>query len=298
MLIGCRAKPTAAPVLVVKKPLIDLSQGEVGFPLDLAAAPASPGKLREAIETGYVSRLDAKSPKARITVDGADLKKLARLSIELSGCSVNPNYEPKVGKKAKTFTPLAHADYFEYRADPLQFQKHASTVIVEAHDATLVLAPASEAGKQLMCLENLSTGRVVYQSRMSDLRQSILAGVKLRSPLTFSLDGVDLELTSRDPHNLEMKLLLRARLLLVPANIEVTGQVDIDDQKNVVLTRLSAHGLDPSGAIVAGLMQGAMDKVNNRAAPLTKFPNDHIRVADIRCTVGEAFRIEVDLERK
>ena len=73
-------------------------------------------------------------------------------------------------------------------------------------------------------------------------------------------------------------------------------RADVDEQFNIHFSSLKAEGDDPSGAVLAGLVQGKLDVLNNKAAPLLKLPGDKVRVKDLRITLDNALTVDVQFE--
>lgn len=302
--VGCKSRPAEdlraaepacpPPVQMLGKPAIDLSRGGGGFPLATKTVPMSESDLTAALKAGYAERLvDASVIKLDIA-EGPAVGVLNRLVIDISGSAVRSDFVPKSQPKvAEPVAQLRVAD-MQYLADPLNYQHFTAGMRLETVDAVLGILPAGD-GTYGLSLVNCQTGHARLELSMDGLRQSLAAGIKTKQSAAFKIDAVDLAMNSDNPRSLEVDVLVHARLLLIPSDFRLKGRVDIDDAFNVHFSRLDATGTNPAGKIVAGVIQGKLDKINNKAAPLLKLPGDKIKLRDLAMTVGESLVIDAEL---
>ena len=315
---GCRANrphpssaPTTRPVEILKKPAIDLTRGGAGFPLDLSTPPGDIAALVEAMTRAYAQRLEP-NPSIRITTHGDQLNALQSLEIDLTGSTVRGDYTPKSDPKsnaksdakpdakgdakseanASALAPFIRTKRLRYAAEPLRYQTYNASMVLEAQDAELSLSPTQN-GKLLLSLSDCSQGSARLTIGRRDLQAGLAAGARLRRSLALAIEGVELSLQSESEKSLHVALLVRSRVLLFPATFRLTGRADVDADFNVHFTHLSADGRDPSGAVIAGIIQTSLDKLNNKAAPLLRLPGDKIRVSELRITLDDSLSIDM-----
>jgi len=319
---GCRANrpnpssaPTTRPVEILKKPAIDLTRGGAGFPLDLSTPPGDIAALVEAMTRAYAQRLEP-NPSIRITTHGDQLNALQSLEIDLTGSTVRGDYTPKSDPKsnakpdakpdakldakgdakseanASALAPFIRTKRLRYSAEPLRYQTYNASMVLEAQDAELSLSPTQN-GKLLLSLSDCSQGSARLTIGRRDLQAGLAAGARLRRSLALAIEGVELSLQSESEKSLHVALLVRSRVLLFPATFRLTGRADVDADFNVHFTHLSADGRDPSGAVIAGIIQTSLDKLNNKAAPLLRLPGDKIRVSELRITLDDSLSIDM-----
>ncbi|MBC7783952.1 MAG: hypothetical protein H7144_08930 [Burkholderiales bacterium] len=300
LLAGCRSAPrsmpattapTAPPVEVMRRPAIDLTRGGAGFPLDLTLPPKSLDELTTGLERAYAARLEG-TQNIRITADGDSVTDLRSLEIDLTNSSVRPNYTPLSQVENAKYAQFMHVKKLRYVADPLKYQNYAASMVLEANDADLALT-ASDDKKLALALTNCSTGSARLTIDLRDLESGLAAGSRLRSTMAFGIDSIGLQLRSSTKQTLEAVLTINARVLMLPARFRLTGRADIDDQFRVHFTNLNAEGDDPAGAMVAAVVQGKLDKLNNRAAPLLKLPGDRIHIDDLQFMLDSNLRINI-----
>jgi len=307
LMAGCRFRqkpqtlgpPSNRPVEILKKPAIDLARGGAGFPLDTSVVPANTNELVEALTRAYASRLEA-DPSIDIRAEGQSVRQLKLLQIDLTGSTVRGDYLPKDTVKEKTkdneakthLTSFMTADTLRYVADPLKYQTYSASLILEADQTELALVPTKD-GKYTLALTDCRTGRATLRIDQADLRAGLVAGARLRKTIALAIEGVELNLQSQGEQSLAVDMVVRARVLMLPAVFRLNGRADVDSNFNVHFTHLSAAGADPSGAIVAGAVQHSLNNLNNKAAPLLRLPGDKIKVTDLRITLDEALTIDM-----
>ena len=297
---GCKSgkPPVKQPLLA--RPAIDLSHGGGGFPVDADKPPATSRDLLLAVYNAYKLRLEAPA-NIRIagdTVQGmtGPFAPLKRLDIDLTGSTVRGDYVPKDGlkKDARPIGTLLVHD-LRYAADPLKYQHYSAGMRMTARDAELEMSPTND-GKLALSLTDCHDGHAKLVVALDSLRQSLQEGVKIKRSLAFMIDSVALNLTSDNPRSIAADLLVRSRVLLVPATFRLTGRADIDPEFNVHFSKLDATGLDPTGKVIAGLVQSRLDKVNNRAAQLLKLPGDKIKVSDFEIHLDKSLSVDVSFK--
>jgi hypothetical protein len=303
--IGCRsnvreardiAPPTTRAVTVFEKPAINLAKGGGGFPLDVVDAPRTIVALQELLQAAYAARLEA-NPSIDIQADGRSLGQLDRLSIDITGSTVKTAYTPQgPGGKDDGPTPeprpFMRVGKLSYIADPLKYANYAASMRLEATDARLALIPDQDK-KLSLALYDCREGSARISVGIDDLEHGLIAGSRARG-LAFSVESVDIQLQNDTERDLFVQMDVKARVLLVPTSFRLIGRADVDDNFNIHFTGLSAQGFDPSGSLLAALLQGKLDKLNDRAAPLMRLPGDKIRVTDIRIRIDQ--RLTVDLK--
>ncbi|HEY0009806.1 MAG TPA: hypothetical protein VGB55_13845 [Tepidisphaeraceae bacterium] len=278
-------------VQMLQKPAIDLSRGVAGFPLQAENPPRTPQLLVAAMTEAYRARLEG-SPSLDIQALGSSLKRLQLLQIDLTGSSVRSTYVPKDQAQEQFARPYILADRLRYVANPLKYHDYSASLVVEASKAELTLIPTTD-HQWTLVLSDCDEGSAHIRVGLEDLRRGALAAAKARQSVAFGINDLSLDITSPSSRVLEARVLVKSRVFFVPSAFTISGRVRIDNQFNVHFSRLSAQGSDPSGAMIAGFVQGKLDKFNNKAAPLLKLPGGKIRLTDLRFNVDDKLGIDV-----
>ncbi len=297
---GCRTRakrlddlppPTTRAIEVLQKPAIDLARGGAGFPLDTEKPPATIEELESMLSKAYAARLEA-DPNIKITADGEKLTDLQRLTIDITGSTVRTTFTPKSQPKTASATPFLRVAHLQYLANPLKYQNYDASMTLQATEARLALLP-DEDKKLSLALYDCREGSARISIGITDLEQGITAAAKLRGGVAMRIKSIEARMRSQSPRNLEAEVTVNANLLLIPTRFRMVGRADVDTEFNIHFTSLAAEGDDPSGAVIAALIQGKLDKLNNKAAPLLKMPGDKIRVTDLKITLDQRLTVEV-----
>ncbi len=299
-MLGCRGRANQAatraappPPEMLKKPAIDLTKGGAGFPLATKTLPTTAAEYEAALRRGYAERLLAPE-QIRIVVAPDSPAGLGKIEIDISGASVRPDFTPQLPKDDVAPLGYLRTGLLRYTADPLNYQHFSAGMRLEVRDPRLAVLPAGD-GTFGLSLVDCSTGRAKMRISMDGLRESLARGVQVKQTMAFGIDSIEMDLTSDNPHALALDMTVHARLLLIPASFRMTGRIDVDAAFNVHFSQLNAAGLDPTGKVVAGVVQTRLDKINGKAAPLLKLPGDKIRVSDLAIAVNEALTIDIGL---
>jgi hypothetical protein len=183
-------------------------------------------------------------------------------------------------------------DELVYRADPLKYANYDASMTLVASNARLAVMPAQK-GKLSLALYDCRQGRARISVGVEDLERGLTAAARVRKVAGLKINQIDLRLKSISAHNLEAEVTVHANLLLVPTSFKLLGRADVDDDFNIHFTSLTAQGNDPTGAIIASVLQGKLDKLNNKAAPLLRLPGDKIKVTDLRITLDQRLTVEL-----
>ncbi len=297
---GCRAKPkpfpvttapTTKPVEILKKPAIDLSRSGAGFPLETTDSPTSILSLKESLQAGYKKRLTDESP-ILLDIAGEDINHLDRLHVNLSDAAVRAGYQPANLPEPRRLDTFARVKDLIYTADPMNFNTYTGSMIMQAADADLGLVKDSS-NKLYLVLKDCSAGSAQLKIDLRNLEKGLASGTRVRGLIGFTIDSVGIDVRSQSEQSIEAVFTIEARVLMIPAKFRLTGRADVDNDFRILFSHLSAEGDDPTGAMIAALVQARLDKLNNKAAPLLRLPGDRIRITDFSIKIENELVIDV-----
>jgi hypothetical protein len=291
---GCAAsrpkpRPAEPPVVLIDKPVIDFSRGAAGLPLEQVSDLRRPADLVGALTAGFAKRLHLPPGPSAVAAMGA-WPDLDLLRVDLSNGTVREDYKPRQFKTPAAATPVLTARRLEYIASPLYYDNGPTNWSISADDARLGLIH-DEKGHKALVLTDCSAGAFEFSLRRADLEPMLLAGAREHSRGGFAVRGVQLSLTSPDPRSLWADMTVRASWLLLPATFRIRGQLEIDDAFNVHLSGLSCEGQDVTGALIAGFIDRAMSKYNNKALPVARWPDNRITLTGVSVQVDDSVTI-------
>jgi len=298
---GCRSRsqnmddlppPTTRPVEVIQKPAIDLARGGAGFPLDVVTAPTTIEQLVDALTRSYQARLEA-DPMIGVLAVGNTIGELKSLEIDITGSTVKSSFTPTgPAKSVPAARPFMRVGQLTYRADPLKYATYDASMTLQATNARLALLPAADK-KLSLVLYDCREGSARISVALDHLEKGLTAAMRIRGGMALKLRSVEMRMRSASAHNLEADFTVHAHMLMVPTTFRLVGRADVDSNFNIHFTSLAAEGNDPSGAVIAAFIQGKLDKLNNKAAPLLKLPGDKIHITDLSLKLDDRLTVEV-----
>jgi hypothetical protein len=135
---------------------------------------------------------------------------------------------------------------------------------------------------------------VDFRVTKDDLRQLVLSGAKQNAQrAAWWVFDVQLNLVAPTSRSLEAEMRVKGLWLLLPTDVTLRARLEIDDQYRALLSGLSIRGNDPGGKLLASVVQGALDKQNNRLTPLATFEGDRIELKGVQIDADEELRIVI-----
>lgn len=285
---GCasRAKPDPQPKpVVLGKPVIDFSKGGGGLPLEADAKPKSLPDLVQALAKGYALRVEMPQDKSCVLAEGS-YPHLDLLRVDLTNGTVKDKYRPRFNHGSGKIEPAISARKFEYVATPLNYQHGQTQWNIKANDARLGIMYDGD-GNHSLVLTDASEGSMYFSVKLAALKPMLLASAKTHAKGGFWVKDVDLKLTSSNPHEVEATMRVNALWLLVPTTFVLHGKAQLDSDCNVTLSDVHCQAEDVGGALVAGFVDSAIAKYNNRKMPLAAWPGHRIVLKDVALSVSD-----------
>jgi hypothetical protein len=126
------------------------------------------------------------------------------------------------------------------------------------------------------------------------VEHAVLAGARENAHKAgFFVTDLAVTLNSDDPRSLAIDLHVGGLWILLPTAIDFHGQVDVDDNFNAHLSRLSCTGNSIGGPILASLINSAIKKYEGRVMPLAAFPGNKIHLHDLAIHLDDSLRIKI-----
>lgn len=292
LVAGCAQKPRPRVVRPVKPWL--RAQSLCIFPMSRSIAPETPQSLASSLERGWVERLDVPAGADLVRIDGTDdYPRLASMTIDLTGAAVPGR------RKAKKLKPVGRpggslrVDHFELVADPLRVEKANLQVRLLASDARLELR-RDKCGHPMLTLSGAEAGRVLMAVSRKDIDSLLLHSARQAAgKYGVAVDSTRLRLSVVDHRSLRVDLKVRVRVgALLPAGLRVRARMDVDDQLNGRITRLTCDGDELLGPLISAFVRPALDKYEGKKRPLVGFVFGNMRLRDLKVDVRDGFQLE------
>ena len=151
------------------------------------------------------------------------------------------------------------------------------------------------AGQITLLLHNAAHGRVEASVSKSDLEALIAEVAKAEAGKHgVSIDSVQLSLRSQSPRSLAAEVRLRAKKLFLSAALQITGQLDLDEELNARISGLDCSGEGAIASVACGVLKPHLEKLNGREFPLMSLPLGQVRLRDVRLAVGEKLSVTAE----
>jgi hypothetical protein len=160
---------------------------------------------------------------------------------------------------------------------------------VTLHQAT------DSAGNIVLLLHRADDGAISISTALSDLEALIAEVAKTEAGKHgVTIDGVVLSLRSKSSRSLTAEVRLRARKLFLSASIQITGQLDLDEQLNAKISGLDCIGDGAIAAVACGVLKPHLQKIDGRSFPLMSLPLGEVRLRDVQLAVGEKLSVTAE----
>jgi hypothetical protein len=198
----------------------------------------------------------------------------------------------KLKPRGPTLRTLS-VDRFEFVAQPLLVERSRFLINMTATDATLDVR-RDKKGRSMVTLTNARDGALTLEVPKKDVDTLMLdVGRKMAGPYGVAIDGTKLNLNVED-NVIRADLKVNTRLGgLLPAGLRFRARVDIDDQLNGRITRLSCSGDQLLGPVISSIINPALEKYEGKVKPLVGFELGDMTLKDMKVASGESFKIDI-----
>ena len=291
LLTGCahRSRPQQVEFTYVSKPVIDFGKGGGGLPIEGIKQLKTVPDLMLGLMQGYRSRLELPKDHDAISIEG-EFPHLDLLRVDLTEAKLKRDFRPHQFKKPSSPKAVVFAKQFEYVARPIRYHDGPMEMVITARDAELSLI--RDGDKSSLVVTNASEGTFDFSMNIADIRPMLMAGAKENASGGFGVRDIIFEARSDNERSLVVDMKVAATWLFVPADLHLTGRVDIDDNFNVRLSGLRCDGENLGGLLLAGFVDDQMQKHNGKVMPLAAWPGDKLRLSGAQIQVDDHIRIK------
>ncbi|MEY2563309.1 MAG: hypothetical protein QOH88_1502 [Verrucomicrobiota bacterium] len=261
------------------------------LPLHTATFPSSATELarllNESLQRVFIGRSDA------VTIRANSYPHLDALQILLDGAKLSGNPPPPPAISGKTSSAL-QIDELTLRGSPILVDSAAVTLSLAARQVHL--RQGKDANDQIvLSLESAADGNIEISLDKSDLEALLTELAKSQAGKQgVTIESVQLELRQKNPRSVAAEVSLRARKLFLSATIQVTGQLDLDDQLNLKMSGLRCEGFGGMGTMACGVLGPHLQKLDGREFPLLALPLGEVRLRDVQLSVGDRVSVRAE----
>jgi hypothetical protein len=261
------------------------------FPLATTLFPSSAAELARLLNEGLRRIFETESDP--VTVRDRSYPHLEAVIVSLDGARLRGHPPDPLVSVGET-SPALEIDQLALAASPLFLGPVAIRLSLSARGVQLGQGKDST-GQIVLSLKNAATGKIEMAATQTDLAALIsnLAQTYAKKQ-GITIDDVQLKLRQQGSHSLAVEVRLRARKLFLSASIQVTGQLELDDQLNLRISALKCTGDGGIATLACGVLKPYLEKMEGREFPLMSLPLGEIRLREIHLAVGEELSVTAE----
>jgi hypothetical protein len=263
------------------------------LPLTKPELPPTAGQLAASITDAWRGAIQLKDPTALVTILGGRYPAIDTLRVDLSGASVIPTTKKPAGKSAEP-KPTGEAvavEHFALLADPMTSRKSKINLQITGEHVRLEVQ-RDPAGRSYLMMADARSGTLHFDVSMADLEKMMLAMAKeSASKHAITVRSVRLNFVSVGPRSVNVELHVSTLIGFIPAGLRFTARVDVDDQMNARIWSLDVDGDEVLGPLISHFLRPSLAKYNGKTKRLIGFPNEAVRLKDVRIHAGERFTL-------
>ena len=256
------------------------------LPLAGEKLPASASALVESLQAGLAAHGFA---PAKVRVEAAAWPAIEVLAVELTSARVTRHV--RLPEAAGSSTETLKVARLEIVGAPLYFEGTPVRLRLHADEVTLGFMQSAE-GESLLALALARHGEVEIEAQKSDLEAALhRAAVLAAGDHGVEVKKTGLELTARNSRLLAVRAEVTAKMFVMSAAVELTGEISVDDSLNARLAqlRLSADGM--VGTMVNTVARPLLQKWENREIALLAFSLGGMKLRDISVRGGDSLHL-------
>ena len=261
------------------------------IPLQRNKFPDSKVELARALEGAFRPYVEKEG--TIVTVSARVFPYVDEIEINLDGAvlAAKPPPPPRAVGESKPACEAAvltvTARKMRVQGAPINFQLNARDLVFhEGRDGE---------GDVLLLLQSLRSGNVAVSASQLDLEKAIAEMAQKEA----GKHGITIEQTrvafrARGSRSVSADVSLTARKLLFRTRIDISGQMEIDDDFKATLSNLKCRGEGAIGSIACGALDPHLRKLEGRSFSLMSLPLGDIRLRDVRIAVADTVDVTAD----
>lgn len=262
------------------------------IPLFRTQFPSSKAELAEALNEA-LGRYVKKESGPLVTVSARVFPYLDEIAINLDSAELASSFPPapKVVGETKSAIEAGLVNLsgreIKVRGIPLNLQMTANSVVMHSgrdENDQAMLVPQSVLSGHVA----IAVSQQVLEKAIGDLARE--AGAKHG----IVMEDLRIALRARGVRSISADIHLRARKLLFRTEMDVSGQLEIDDDFQARISNLKCRATGAIGSVACGIVQPILDKMEGRSASLMSFPFTGMKLKDVRVTVADTVEVTAD----
>ena len=261
------------------------------IPLHRTQFPNSKTELAEAMEVSLRSYVHKTGPL--VTIHARVFPYLDEIAIDFDGAELDSNL-PAFPKAVDETKPACEAAVVSVSGRNVTLQGAPLNLQLSARDVVFHQA-RDDKGEALFLIKSIRSGHFVLSVAQLDLEKAIRDMAEREGAKQgISIEETRVSLRARGPRSIAADVRMRARKFLFRTNIDISGQVDIDDHFNARVANLKCRAEGTIGSIACGALQPHLQRLEGQSFSLMSFPLGEIKLRDVRITVADTVEITAD----
>jgi hypothetical protein len=261
------------------------------IPLHRLQFPNSKAELAEALDSSL--RQYVHKEGTIVTVSARVFPYLDEIAVNLDGARVDPKL-PAIPKPTGETKQALEAAGIRVSGRNVSIQGAPIQLSLTADDVMLHQG-RDDKGEALLLVNRVRTGHFALSVAQLDLENAIRQVVeKEAAKQGITIEETRVSMRARGLRSLAADIRLRAKKFMFRTNIDISGQVDIDDSFNARISNLKCRGDGTIGSLACGALEPHLQKLNGRAFSLMSVPLGEIKLRDVRIAVADTVDITAD----
>jgi len=260
------------------------------FPLAGRECPATPDQLAAAIG-GALAQVFTLAGQPAVTVAGDALTAIAKLSLNLDNAILKTGELPPRPQGVGDRRPGATVDRLDVAGHPIRYQGAALDFGLTARNVRFDFDRDS-AGQALLVLADAADGTVDAAISKADLQAVLLdAATVAAKQQGVAIQDLHVDVQARGARTIVVDARVKAKKMMMSGVVNVSGQLDIDDELVATVSNLRCTGEGMIGGAAAGMLQPKLKSYEGTKVPLMSFSLGDVTLRDLTIKVDDAIHV-------
>jgi hypothetical protein len=262
------------------------------IPLFRTQFPSSKAELAEALNDA-LGRYVKNESGPLVTVSARVFPYLDEIAINLDGAELASSFPPtsKVVGETKSAIEAGLLSLsgreIKVRGIPLNLQMTANSVVMHSG--------RDESDQAVLVPQSVRSGHVAIAVSQQDLEKAIGELAREQGAKHgITIEDLRIALRARGVRSISADIHVRARKLLFRTEMDVSGQLEIDDAFQAKISNLKCRATGAIGSVACGVLQPYLDKMEGHSVSLMSFPFSGMKLKDVRVTVADTVAVTAD----
>jgi hypothetical protein len=152
-----------------------------------------------------------------------------------------------------------------------------------------------EKDEAMLVLKNTRSGHLTVSAAQLDLENAIARLAQAEAARHgITIEETRVSMRARGPRSIAADVRLRARKFVFRTNIDIAGQVDVDEKFNARISNLKCRGDGAVGSVACGALEPHLRQLEGKTFSLMAFPLGEVQLRDVRISVADTIEITAD----